>query len=537
MTEKKELRLSLRQQRDAIPAEGKKQLDRLICRAIAESAPFRQAETVLLYYPIGSEIDLTPLVSVCRRMGKEVGFPVCTEEGGLIFRSPAEGEQLVKGRHGIPVPAPEAKLSSLNGRTLCIVPGLSFTPNGARIGYGGGYYDRFLATFPGVSMGAVYQRLMRDALPTEPHDLPVGYTATEQGVSACAAFSARDLWKRALHRARNLAATVKSGLKRMAGTEPAAAKKEETSTADPIRPRVGAPLLVFVTYLLLGLSRLIDTALTRRGSEYIAVILLQLLIFVLPTVLYLQWKGEKLTTACRITPLRPEHLWFCACALVVMITAGLLMSILTGGIQSLEGNFTLYNTFVARTNGNLWEILYVILAYAVLPALCEEPVYRAVLCAEYESAGVGVAVTVSALFFAMLHFSIPLFLHYFVLGLILASVMYATRSAPAAMLLHFFYNLFCLFGQPYLSAFYVNAGSGEIFIFCLITLMLLFAAFGAGEARKIYYLYSRANLSSAYTSSIPLAEYPKRILRVLATPAIIPAFLTWLVMVIFSAVG
>ena len=217
-----------------------------------------------------------------------------------------------------------------------------------------------------------------------------------------------------------------------------------------------------------------------------------------------------------------------------MITAGLLISILTGGIQSLEGNFTLYNTFVARTNGSVWEVLYVILAYAVLPALCEEPVYRAVLCAEYESAGVGVAVTVSSLFFAMLHFSLPLFPHYFVLGLILALVMYATRSTLAAILLHLLYNLFCLFGQPYLSAFYVNAGSGEIFIFCLITLMLLFAAFGAGEARKIYYLYSRANLSSAYTHPVPLHDYPKRILRVLSTPAVIPAFLIWLVMLILS---
>jgi hypothetical protein len=112
--------------------------------------------------------------------------------------------------------------------------------------------------------------------------------------------------------------------------------------------------------------------------------------------------------------------------------------------------------------------------------------------------------------------------------------MYATRSALAPMLLHFFYNVFCLFGQPYLSAFYVNAGSNEIFLFCLITLLLLFSAFSAGEARKIYHLYARANLSSDYTSSIKPSEYPKRIFATLKTPVVIPVILLWLVMAIID---
>jgi hypothetical protein len=134
----------------------------------------------------------------------------------------------------------------------------------------------------------------------------------------------------------------------------------------------------------------------------------------------------------------------------------------------------------------------------------------------------------------MLHFSFPLFLNYLVLGILLAFVMYATRSVLAPMLLHFLYNVFCLFGQPYLSAFYVNAGSNEIFLFCLITLLLLFSAFATGEARKIYHLYARANLSSDYTSSVSLSEYPKRIFNAMKTPAVIPVFLLWLIMAIID---
>ena len=125
-------------------------------------------------------------------------------------------------------------------------------------------------------------------------------------------------------------------------------------------------------------------------------------------------------------------------------------------------------------------------------------------------------------------------MNYLVLGILLAFTMYATRSVLAPMLLHFLYNIFCLFGQPYLSAFYVNAGSNEIFLFCLITLLLLFSAFAAGEARKIYHLYARANLSSNYTSSIRLSEYPKRIFLTLKTPVVIPVLLLWLIMAIID---
>ena len=205
-----------------------------------------------------------------------------------------------------------------------------------------------------------------------------------------------------------------------------------------------------------------------------------------------------------------------------------------GGISSLGGNFTLYNTFVARTDGSAWEIAYIVLAYAALPAFCEELVYRSILCAEYEKLGTGVSVLVSALFFSMLHFSFPFFVNYLVLGILLAFVMYTTRSALAPMLLHFFYNIFCLFGQPYLSAFYVNAGSNEIFLFCLIVLLLLFSAFSAGEARKIYHLYARANVSSDYTTSVSPSEYPKRILTALKTPIVIPVFLLWFIMAIID---
>lgn len=531
---KQELRAECKRRRAAIPSEGKSKLDALIRQRIVETEEFQKAETVLLYAPVKGEIDLLPLVAVCRRMGKEVGFPVSMADGSLVFRSPDAGVALVTGAFGIPEPPADSKSSTLNEKTLCILPALSFDPNGNRLGYGKGFYDRFLANFKGMTLGAVYEKLMCSAIPAEEHDRAVDLVVHERGVlritpptptsSKCARIKSkisegiyrkltplRDLIRRRLH--------------------PSSVTTEESA---PIHPQTWAPALVLTTFLFLILSRFIDGGLTRRGSEYIAVVLLQIFIFLIPSILYVQLRGEEFPKRIRIRLIRPEHLWFCFCSLAVMITSSLLISILTGGIASLSGNFTLYNTFVAHMNGDLWETVYIVLAYAILPAVCEELVYRSILCAEYESLGTGVSVTVSALFFAMLHFSLPLFPNYLVLGALLACVMYATRSALAPMLLHLLYNLFCLFGQPYLSAFYVNAGSSEIFLFCLIVLMLLFSAFAVGEARKIYHLYAKANLSSDYTQSIPLAEYPKRILAVLKTPTVLLIALVWLIMSILD---
>jgi membrane protease YdiL (CAAX protease family) len=258
--------------------------------------------------------------------------------------------------------------------------------------------------------------------------------------------------------------------------------------------------------------------------------LLQILIFILPAILYSRLKGERFGKRMRLNLPRFEHTWFLFCILAVMITGSLLTCILTGGIASLTGDFTLYNTFTAHSDGGILNILAIIIAYALLPAFGEELIFRSYLCAEYEHLGVGVSITVSALFFAMLHFSLPLLLTYLFLGALLAAAMYATRSLLAVILLHAGYNIFCLFGQPYLSAFYLYAGSNDIFLFFLITLFLLFSAFAAGEARKIYHIYAISNRSSDYTSPRPLRTLPRTLWHALKTPTVAVCLTLWLVM-------
>ncbi len=532
---KQEFRAALKEKRNALPKEQKKEADRAITERIAASAIFSDASAVLLYAPIGSEPNLLPLVRRCRELGKTVAFPRCnTEDKTLQFYILTPDARLEKGAYGIPEPPADAPLLAPDERTLCIVPALSFDPQGNRIGYGAGYYDRFLSTFSGVTAGAAYETMLSTSLPVEEHDRPVSFVFTERGTIACEKHQERE---KADRQAKNssdkptpwaaLRNRFTSLVKRL-GSQ----RSMVPATGETAPKRVSAlhapPILAAVCYLLLLLSRPIDTLLTDRGNQYAIVILLQVLIFLIPAILYVKLRSGSLVRRMRLQLPRLRHTWFLFCMLIVMITGGLLTEIATGGIASLTGSFTLYDTFVASSSGSVTDILALVLAYGILPAFCEELIFRAILCTEYESYGAAVAIGASALLFACLHFSMAQFPTYLLLGALLACVMYATRSFFAVFFLHLFYNLFCLFGQPFLSAFYVNAGSNELFLFCLGTVLLLFAAFAAGEARKIYHVYARKNLDSSHTPALPLAQLPRTFLFALLSPATAACLLIWL---------
>ena len=539
---KQQLRAILKEKRAALPPDEKKERDRAIVERIASSAAFQRASSLLLYAPHKGEIDLIPLVRIARKMGKAVAFPRCNPaDCTMAFYELTPDTRLAPGAYGIPEPPAHAPLHTPDEHSLCILPGLTFDQMGNRLGYGKGYYDRYLTTFPGVTAGAVYAALVVVGVPTEPHDLPADLLFTEKESRPCTE-KGRAALQRGQGRHGDLAAHASELVKRVLPKKEQSAPKKAKQRITPLPkdPRAAArilfesalhvpPVLVLSVFLLLLLSRPVEPYLGRTG-EFVGVILLQLLIFLLPAILYGKLRGEGFSRRVRLRLPRIEHLWLILCILMLMLTGGLLTSILTGGISSLGGNFTLYSLFTAHYNGTPLEILYVILAYALLPALGEELIFRSILCAEYEKKSVPVAVTVSALFFAMLHFSFPHFLTYLFLGLLLALSMYATRSALTPILLHFCYNLFCLFGQPYLSAFYVNAGSNRIFVFCLVTLFLLFAAFAAGEARKIYHHYAKRNTDSSYAVSVEPRLLPRTLLGSLFTPAAGACVLLWLIL-------
>ena len=131
-------------------------------------------------------------------------------------------------------------------------------------------------------------------------------------------------------------------------------------------------IVVLATYILLLLSKIIDLTLINRENEYFSVVILQMMIFLLPAAIWCRFSGDGYVSHLRLKLPALSTIPLILSAAVLMITGGLLLSILLDGLESLSTNFTLYDTFISKDKGTVTSRLYLILAYAVLPAVCEQ---------------------------------------------------------------------------------------------------------------------------------------------------------------------
>ena len=184
--EKIALRKRLMALRDAIPLPQKAEWDKKICLLVSSLAVFRFAEVVLIYHPIRSEVDVRPLMQAAIADGKEVYLPLCdkVEAGKMQFYRITDESQLSVGSFGVREPDGTTELYTLSEkRAVCIVPGLAYDKNGYRLGYGKGYYDRFMQNFTGDSIAVSYSDLIVSQIPHNRFDMRASIVVSEKGVS------------------------------------------------------------------------------------------------------------------------------------------------------------------------------------------------------------------------------------------------------------------------------------------------------------------------------------------------------------------
>ena len=156
------------------------------CRALqnlVSTKEFSLADKIFLYYPIKSEADPLPLLEIAQKQGKKVAFPKCNKEDFSMkfFEITSRGDFSL-GAYNIPEPKDELCVLEPDKKTLCVVPALLYSKDGHRLGYGKGFYDRFLANFDGVSVGFTYDVFVADELPHDAFDLKLDMIITEKGV-------------------------------------------------------------------------------------------------------------------------------------------------------------------------------------------------------------------------------------------------------------------------------------------------------------------------------------------------------------------
>jgi len=132
------------------------------------------------YYPIGTEFDCLPLLQTLRGAGEDTGLPrMQGNDQPLLFHLWERGESLIRGDHGVSEPTADAPTFRPD---VILVPLLAFDSVGARLGYGGGYYDRTLAAYPDArAVGIAFNEQEIACVPTEAHDQPLHAVLTPSG--------------------------------------------------------------------------------------------------------------------------------------------------------------------------------------------------------------------------------------------------------------------------------------------------------------------------------------------------------------------
>ena len=180
-TTKKELRAEIRWLRSDLTNEYLAEASARIQEAVMNSSAFAQSRTVFIYVSVPGEPATDALIKAALAAGKRVCVPRCRkapEMDAVQIQSPG---QLKPGTMNIPEPEEGLPCVAPEEIDLAVVPCVSATTDGARLGHGGGYYDWFLSRTPALRMCLCFHALLSKTIPVQAHDLRMDCVVTEQG--------------------------------------------------------------------------------------------------------------------------------------------------------------------------------------------------------------------------------------------------------------------------------------------------------------------------------------------------------------------
>ena len=262
----------------------------------------------------------------------------------------------------------------------------------------------------------------------------------------------------------------------------------------------GTALTVFLIMLLLSVFSLINTTLLFAGNTFMLIMIP--IAFILPLLIFRRSRGgKKYMPTLHFELPQKEHIPTIVLTLLLITLGSALIKMLI-----FEGKYTefpLYNTFFAHRNGNLWNDLYLVIAFCIVVPVLEGLVFRGALIREHDKRGRLVASVFSSIAFALLGFSFEELLPRFFIGIILCIVLYATESITTCIAIHIVYNFFAIFVEPTVISVKTVSSNFALFAFLWAIATIAVAILMFSNLSRLYRKYSHKKFGTNEVRTTP----------------------------------
>ena len=265
----------------------------------------------------------------------------------------------------------------------------------------------------------------------------------------------------------------------------------------------GTATLTFLIMLFIAIFNFINQALLFSNNWFILPMIA--ISFLIPILIFGNSRGGKKYIPTRHLNLpRRHHFQIIVLSILLLTFGGTLLKLAFVNGKYVE--FPIYNAFFAHRNGNLFNDLYLVIAFCIIPPTLEGIVFRGIIIKEHDKLGRMTAAIFSSITFALLGFSFELFIPNFFIGIVLCIVLYATESLATAIAVHIAYNFLAVFVEPTFVSIKNISSNYELFTFIAAIFTLLAAILLFSKLSKLYQKYAHEKFGQNKTKSTPRAR-------------------------------
>lgn len=239
-----------------------------------------------------------------------------------------------------------------------------------------------------------------------------------------------------------------------------------------------------------------DRFLLHRSDEFLGSLIYEIIILAVPLFIYLSLTGRagsigKVAKQVQIRKISYRLIFLPIIATGLLIFGSLLLDMLFFGMYDITGGFTLYGQFTANGDGSLISTLYMILTFAIIPAVFEEIVFRRLLTSAHAKKGILPACLISGIFFALTPFSVRLIPSFLFMGMIYCVLYTVTGSLVTSISAHILFNLYGIFLRTNIANYFVSTKDAYVLVITALVAFLIFGILFTGMLSKLFVAYAK----------------------------------------------